>query len=325
MVIDTPGFLNTRGLERDEEIITQIKHFFSLSSSEGNDHVDGIGFVIQSSLARLSPTQKYTVDVILSVFGRDMASNIFLIPTFADSSYPPVIDTIKTHIKCANSPVPLDTDELRFFKFNNSCLFKSQQYMNIFDKMFWELGYNNFHNLFNYLGQAVPQTLKLTKDVLDECSKLQLLIQSVREHKYKGTNSLEEMHSQIVILKECDANMRTWQHFTYEKPVGRQKRELLPEHTVTVKCLVCDYTCVPYWHTGGSYKEEDKQYCSAMDSSGFCTVCPSRCMWKSHVSNNYRFVFYMETERRIVPELEEKYMQAKKDRADMEKLIINTK
>ena len=58
-VIDTPGFGDTEGLERDKAITKQIKEFFSMSSPNGIDHIDGIGFVTQSALARLTPTQRY--------------------------------------------------------------------------------------------------------------------------------------------------------------------------------------------------------------------------------------------------------------------------
>lgn len=43
------------------------------------DHLDGSGLVVQSSLPRLTQTQKYTFDSILSIFGNDVSKNIFMI------------------------------------------------------------------------------------------------------------------------------------------------------------------------------------------------------------------------------------------------------
>ena len=37
-IIDTPGFGDTRGMERDEEITKQIKEFFSLGGGKGVEH-----------------------------------------------------------------------------------------------------------------------------------------------------------------------------------------------------------------------------------------------------------------------------------------------
>ena len=72
-IIDTPGFGDTEGIERDKKIADQIKHFFSVHPPEGIDVLHGIGFVAQSALARLSHSQKYIFDSILCIYGRDVA------------------------------------------------------------------------------------------------------------------------------------------------------------------------------------------------------------------------------------------------------------
>lgn len=94
-IIDTPGFGDTEGLERDRQITDQIKEFFLIPPPDGIDHLDGIGFVTQASLARLTPTQEYIFDSILSIFGKDVVENIFMLVTFADGQQPPVMDAIK--------------------------------------------------------------------------------------------------------------------------------------------------------------------------------------------------------------------------------------
>ena len=79
----------------------------------GIDHLDGIGFVTQASLARLTPVQKYMFDSILAMFGKDMASNIFMMVTFADGNKPLVLDVIKA------AAIPFQ----KSFKFNNSAVY----------------------------------------------------------------------------------------------------------------------------------------------------------------------------------------------------------
>ena len=112
-IIDTPGFGDTGGLERDKYITSQIKEFFSASSSNCIDHLNAIGFVTQSSLPRLTPTQRYIFDSILATFGKDIASNIFMMVTFCDGGDPPVMAAVKA------AEIPHCTS----FKFNNSALF----------------------------------------------------------------------------------------------------------------------------------------------------------------------------------------------------------
>ena len=122
----------------DKEIVSQIKELFSIAGAKGIDQLHGIGFVAQAPLARLTMAQQYVFDTILSVFGRDVADNIFLMITFADEVKPPVLDAVKA------ADVPYQA----FFKFNNSVLFASKLADDEFDRMFWKMGTKNFDELF---------------------------------------------------------------------------------------------------------------------------------------------------------------------------------
>ena len=140
-IIDTPGFGGTEGLKRDMKITLQIKEFFSIPPTDGIDHI-GIGFVFQSSQARLTQTQKYIFDSILSIFGNDVSRNIFLIITFSDGQRPPVLKAVK------EANIPNYTE--KFFKFNNSALFAENHESGKvgFDEMFWKMGSVSFKNFF---------------------------------------------------------------------------------------------------------------------------------------------------------------------------------
>ena len=81
-IVDTPGFGDTRGIERDKMITSQLQNLFS--DPLGVSEIDAICFVVQASLARLTPTQKYVFDSVLSIFGKDVAENIRIMVTFAD-------------------------------------------------------------------------------------------------------------------------------------------------------------------------------------------------------------------------------------------------
>ena len=168
-VIDTPGFGDTGGLERDKEIVKQIKEFFSTRGDEGIDQLHGIGFVTQAPLARLTPTQQYVFDSILSVFGKDVADNIFLMVTFADGKRPHVVDALKV------AGVPFKN----YFKFNNSALFVSNQTDYEFDKMFWRMGQKSFEDFFNHLSIAQTTSLQQSREVLQEREQLEILIQEL--------------------------------------------------------------------------------------------------------------------------------------------------
>ena len=197
-IVDTPGFGDTKGIERDKRIVSQIKDFFSLSPSEGGvDHLDAIGFVAQASLARLTPTQRYIFDSILSVFGKNVGSNIFMMITFADGKKPPVVDAIKA----ANIPYR------KFFKFNNSAIYphSEQTYQDAFGSsgeeddggdfshMFWDMGMKSFENFFTRFKVVEPQSLQLTNEVLKERQRLETTINSLQPQINEGLAKIEEL------------------------------------------------------------------------------------------------------------------------------------
>ena len=113
MIIDTPGFGDTQGIERDKQITAQIKELFSCQGENGIDHIDGIGFVAQASLARLTHSQKYIFDAILSIFGRDIGEIFFVMCTFVDRHKPPILAAMEE----AKLPTfdKLDKSFFRFF------------------------------------------------------------------------------------------------------------------------------------------------------------------------------------------------------------------
>ncbi|KAK2822860.1 hypothetical protein Q5P01_022925 [Channa striata] len=91
-IVDTPGFGDTRGIERDGMIVDQLRNLFT--AELGVSEIDAVCFVAQAALARLTPTQKYVFDSVLSIFGKDVAENIRILVTFADGKRPPVLEAI---------------------------------------------------------------------------------------------------------------------------------------------------------------------------------------------------------------------------------------
>jgi predicted GTPase len=79
-IVDTPGYGDTKGLDRDQEITEMVRRYFE--DKDEIQELDVIGFVAQASLPRLTPTQIYIFDSVLSSIGRDVKENInFLLPS----------------------------------------------------------------------------------------------------------------------------------------------------------------------------------------------------------------------------------------------------
>ncbi len=295
-IIDTPGFGDTGGLERDKEITRQITEFFSILPTDGGiDRLDGIGFVTQASLARLTHTQKYVFDSILATFGRDIGDNIFMMVTFADGKKPPVVDAIK------EAEIPY----CKYFKFNNSALYpreeeeeEEEEEGGDFDKMFWEMGMKSFQNFFKKFEVVESKSLRLTKEVLDERQRLEAAITGLQPKIDEGLSKIDELQQEQRVLKEHEADLLTNKDFKYTVTVTKQRKIDLPRGKHVTNCIHCHITC---HFPCGIPMDQDKSGCAAMDGgsqNAKCRVCPGGCHWSRHFNNPYRFELYKEDEER---------------------------
>lgn len=313
-VIDTPGFGSTEGLKRDKEITEQIKEFFSISPPEGIDHLDGIGFVAQSSQSRLTKTQEYIFDSILSIFGKDVSQNIFMMLTFADGQRPPVLEAIK------KAEIPSTVS----FKFNNSALFadnstdhESSDFN--FDEMFWKMGVGSFKKFFVEFPKYPSVSLRLTKEVLQEREQLQISLEGLNDQIQIGLNGIEEMRQEEIVLQQHEAKIKANKDFTYQVKLVKPSYISLEgtgQHTTT--CVTCNKTC----HKSCAIPLDcNKSGCWAMNEFGNCRICPRKCNWSEHRNHPYLIEHKLVTETRTVEDLKQKYHKAVEGKATAEKMM----
>ncbi|XP_067462997.1 uncharacterized protein [Thunnus thynnus] len=192
-IVDTPGFGDARGIERDNEITEQLCNRFS--AELGVSEIDAVCFVVPAALTRLTPSQYYMFDSVLSIFGKDVAENIRVLVTFADSQRPPVLEAINA----SGVPCPKTKDGLpAHFKFNNSVLFadnKSSAANGMdgndedegFDQMFWNMGTQSMKRFFAALNVIDTKSLTMTKEVLRESVDMTKLLEAL----FKIANELD--------------------------------------------------------------------------------------------------------------------------------------
>lgn len=268
-IVDTPGFGDTGGIERDKEIAANVKKFFSETNRGGIDHLDGIGFVVQASLPRLTPTQKYIFEAVLAIFGNDIIDNIFLLCTFADAGTPKVLAATQA------AQIPYKES----FKFNSSALFASNTEglpESEFNCLQWKMGVSSFKNFFIDLSKAEPRSLTLTREVLAEREAHETLIIGLQQQVRVGLDQLNQLQQEEQILKQREAEINANENFTYEIDVTKFEQISL-EGTGRNKttCRLCTFTC----HDDCIYPDNSqKKKCSAMSSDGQCKVCPKKCV-----------------------------------------------
>ena len=95
--------------------------------------------------SRLTATQRYIIDSVLSIFGKDVMPNMRLLVTFADNADPPVVEACLA----AQFPVTSESAGITFSKFNSSVLYASNEKHGeddiCFDELFWDMGQENFY------------------------------------------------------------------------------------------------------------------------------------------------------------------------------------
>ena len=321
-IVDTPGFGDTSGLERDKEITSQIKHFFSLCDGNGIDHLDAIGFVIQSALVRLTPTQQYIFDSILSIFGCDIAKNIFMMVTFCDGQDPPVIDAVK------RAKVPY----CGHFKFNNSVLFAKNSNSvcdsddESFDERFWKMGMKSFKKFFTEFWKIQSVSLTMTRDVLENRERLEVIVEGLQKQIDTYLEEMETLRQEEQALQKYEEEIAANQNFSYTVQVPYYITIKLPPGQYATHCLNCHSTC----HFPCPIPDDGEKWrCTAMDGSGptsaRCRQCVDKCSWKVHKSTRERFELVYKTETRQNEDLKKKYDYATSKKNEADRLIATHK
>jgi GTPase SAR1 family protein len=90
-IIDTPGFVHTKGLKQDMITFSQIEKVFK----EKINSLNAICFVTMSSITRFTPVQLYILTSILDLFGEDVKENFIAMLTFSDDGKPQVMEALE--------------------------------------------------------------------------------------------------------------------------------------------------------------------------------------------------------------------------------------
>ena len=315
-IVDTPGYGDTEGLKRDKIITHQIQIFFSELGEHCIDHLDGVGFVVQSSLSRLTKTQEYIFDSILSLFGKDVKQNIFIMVTFADAQRPPVlhaIDKAKIHYNT-------------FYTFNNSAIFADKTKDENFIRYFWEMWNKSFESFFTSLEKSQEVSLKCTRRVLNQRKKLDVTIYAIQRKIELGVAKIEELEKEENILLTHQAKIDANENFTYNITLTKQRKKDVKSGTYVTNCVNCNFTC----HACCIIADDKEKFkCWAMedqsDENTKCRLCPGRCSWVHHFNNGYIFELYEETEIRTSDELKKKYQEGVKGKKTVKEMVDKIK
>ncbi|KAK9971397.1 hypothetical protein ABG768_024766 [Culter alburnus] len=286
-IIDTPGYGDTRGLEKDLEVAANLSVLFQ--SNDGVREVDTVCFVTQASKYRLSDRQHYVISSILSLFGKDIVNNIVFLITYSDGMPPKnILGAInKAKIPCrrdnAGQPV--------YFLFNNRQADErhSEEPYILAQRSAWEESMKGMKKFFQSVNEMNRKSLELTSDVLIEriqfeasICNLQLRIQEMELKKAEKLQIQEAMMLNKEKVEQCK-NFTVTLKKTVKVKVPIESASWKNRKATT--CTVCEENC----HEFGCWWASNPSRCEVM-KNGYCTVCTGNCHHSKHIKENKKYV-----------------------------------
>ena len=302
-IIDTPGYGDTRGIERDKEITKKIKILFK----EHVSTLNAICFVTKSSNNRLTASQKYILSSIMDLFGEDVKDIFVFMLTFCDGGKPNIIDPLQNKDCPFSKIIELYKEKNWYFKFNNSAIFESNR-EDEFTQMFWKLGMKNFKDFMDKLKLLPRKSLMLSRKVLEERKFLEDKVEILSKKLRDGLNKMEEIKGIIKMIISLKGDVDDSKNFTDIIKVPATKKKDLIEGYYATTCLVCTKTCHSKCHIAD---DDKKAKCAAMDKSGYCEYCPKKCYWDKHVNRPYILEDVMEDKVITLEDLKKRYYDSK--------------
>ncbi|QPC72255.1 hypothetical protein HYE68_003007 [Fusarium pseudograminearum] len=280
LIVDTPGYGDTRGYDRDTFVTAAMKDFFSTVS-----HVNAIIFTCRAMESRttfLTPVSTY----VFQLFAKDVQNCLRTIYTFSDAGKPAAHDTLQ------KLGWPVQNGEISV---NNSAFTVKPDTANASQiRDMWLFSTRGQFQVMVMLLKATPvstnSSAEVTRDRIDLEQKCALAEQKIFKTAAEAQNLIANLDALAgAIGKAPDAEIP----ITEDQAVKRD----LPEGKATTLCLVCNITC----HEICMYSnDEDKQKCCAIQGEN-CTMCKGHCHWKDH--HNATFIISLQkVTRMVVPE-----------------------
>ncbi|XP_014012049.1 uncharacterized protein [Salmo salar] len=277
-IIDTPGYGDTRGIQEDKLIAEKLYQLFT--SSDGIHQIDVVGFVVKATENRLSDRQKYIFDAVLSLFGKDMEKNIVALITHSDGGEP---TTALKALEVAKVPgARNEKNQPVYFLFNNrqrnaSCVTEKQAKKEASAmRTAQETSKEGMEEFTEFLGDVIPQNVKMTEGVLRERKRLEACIINLQERIEMIELKQNDIQQTQRALKEHKEEMESNKNFTFYVDEPYTEKVKLETGWATT-CPTCQENC----HSPDCWNWTPLSWCIAMKSSK-CTVCTKKCSSSTH-------------------------------------------
>ncbi|PNP59433.1 hypothetical protein THARTR1_00923 [Trichoderma harzianum] len=280
VIVDTPGYGDSRGVNRDAFVTAAMSEFF-----KNIKHVNAIIFTSRANEARttlLSPVSTY----VFSLFAKDIKSCLLTIYTFSDAGAPLARSALR-ELKW-----PIDNGEVEV---NNAAFTVKLDAGNSHKvRDWWLMSVKAQFQLMKKLLCRPPVSTAASADVTENRLQLESKCELVEKKIFQTANDAQNLISKLDALAGA---VGAAPDTRVEVTVDRAVQKDVEGGQATTLCLDCNATC----HKVCMYTDdEEKSRCSAI-YNGNCTQCKGHCGWRRH--KNARYIIVIEKEKRfVVPE-----------------------
>ena len=335
-IIDTPGYRDTRGPLHDKLIAESLFRLFK--SESGVHEVDIVGLVLEAATNRLTSTQLYIFNAVLSLFGKDIEKNIVLLITHSDGLHPTnALTAVKeAKIPCAKK----DLHDPIFFLFNNCQCDHFQEEDTPTVKSSWDRGVENIEKLYHFLDGKERKSMELTKGVLRERVQLEACVHNLRQRIEWIELKEEELKQTQDAIAKNEENLKKCENFEFE--VDEPYKELVSIESFSdyqqsiwnyftnraTYCTTCEENC----HYPGCWMARHPSQCEAMKGN-HCTVCTGKCHFSHHRKEGKMYKTFTKKTIRTAEDLKKNFEDAnvkgriyeevkKREEVDLEKAMV---
>lgn len=308
-IVDTPGFGDTRGDERDAVISERLLQWFR--SDCGVHEINAVGLVLKASDNRLGRQLRYVFDSVISLFGKNMEKNLVALIPHSDGGPPD--DALKA-LQKAKVKIPKNIDgDLNHFVFNNrQTTERTRQYMRSL-KSAWELTEDQMEQFAHFLTDLTPQKLNTTVSVMDERTKLNECIRNLKQRVEYIESDENMIKQERELQKKYETKTKENENYIEEVDEPYKEKEnieggrwgfLWLNYRGAISCLECQETC---HHKGCDYSTSPYDSCCVIFEGDKCTVCRNKCSRKAHVKDTWIYVNKTRKVKRTREDMKKKY------------------
>ena len=266
LVIDTPGYADTRGVKRDNFVTAAMKDLFGTIK-----HVNAIVMTCKANETRTT-TLKPVMTFIFQLFAKSVRSCLRTLYTSSDGGSPQAQGLLKELFwPLGNGDIEVNNSAFTIVIDKNNALKM---------RALWAQSMKGQVQLMATLLRMTAVTTKESSEVTTQRIELEQKCRMAENNIFETANDARQLIAQLEALAGAIGKPPESTIDIYEPwPVHK---DLQPGQFTTL-CLNCNFTC----HEICAYSDDkDKIYCDAMTNLS-CTRCKGRCSWDRHRNATY--------------------------------------